>query len=190
MKLWLFRMIAEMDRRVTRRLNPVMNWYYRLKYQATGAPLRRLEQDLTTPEVIATWVQAHIEYKMDPVYGLLNNIQQPEVTLARGKGDCDDFSFLCLHFLQKAGYPTWLLTLFTQPMEQSHTVCVFAEAGTFHHISNWGLHRVSAPSIVAVAPTIHHTWLAGHLQTSDLKTVEVFSPATIEAAVARMEPLH
>lgn len=190
MKERLFHALAMTDRLITRLFNPLMNGYYRLKHRVTGSQLARLEDQLKTPDQIAAWVTNHIIYRMDPVHGLLNNIQQPAVTVARGAGDCDDSSYLCLHLLRRQGYRTWLLTLFTLPMEQSHSVCVFAEGDLFHHISNWGLRRVGAPSLAAVAGTVLSTWHSGHLQTPDLQTVAVFTPANVEVAAARLEPLQ
>ena len=53
--------------------------------------------DLNSPDEIAEWIQLNIKYKPDRI----SHWQQPEETLEKATGDCEDFSILFLFLCQE-----------------------------------------------------------------------------------------
>lgn len=77
------------------------------------------------PPGVARAVKARLQYLNDPLGGLLDYVAAPEVTWARGHGDCDDFSYLTAEVLRRAGVECWIATFVCWNVKDSHVVCLF-----------------------------------------------------------------
>jgi transglutaminase-like putative cysteine protease len=85
------------------------------------------------PEGIARAVAARVKYLNDPLGGMLDYVAAPEITWARRRGDCDDFSYLTAELLRRAGVAGWLATYLCWNVKRSHVVCLY------HHGRGFGV---------------------------------------------------
>jgi predicted transglutaminase-like cysteine proteinase len=78
---------------------------------------------INTPQSVHAWVTQQIKYKTD-VGG--DYWQIPEMTLARGKGDCEDMALLMRALLKVSHYQAyiWFLIIYDQVMRQQHAVLI------------------------------------------------------------------
>lgn len=72
-----------------------------------------------------------VKWTMDGLLHLYDSISYPETVWARKKDDCDGFAILASALLRKwnPDIKPVLLTAIIQPVQQSHTVCVFSLPG-------------------------------------------------------------
>jgi len=77
------------------------------------------------PAAVAAAITARVRYVNDPLGGLFDYVAAPEVTWARGRGDCDDFSYLAAEILRRAGVECWIATYVCWNVKDSHVVCLF-----------------------------------------------------------------
>ncbi len=80
---------------------------------------------------IARAVAARVTYVNDPLGGMLDYVAAPEVTWARRRGDCDDFSYLTAELLRRAGVAGWLATYVCWNVKHSHVVCLYHDSRNF-----------------------------------------------------------
>jgi hypothetical protein len=77
------------------------------------------------PPGVTAAIKSRVRYVNDPLGGLLDYVAAPEVTWARGRGDCDDFSYLAAEVLRRAGVECWIATYVCWNVKDSHVVCLF-----------------------------------------------------------------
>lgn len=93
------------------------------------------------PEGIARAVAARVTYVNDPLGGALDYVAAPEVTWARRRGDCDDFSYLTAELLRRAGVAGWLATYLCWNVRSSHVACLFYDGRGFGVIDQGHVRR-------------------------------------------------
>lgn len=69
---------------------------------------------------IFSWVQDNVRYQLDT--NNVETLQSPDVTIAEGSGDCDDFCIVLATLLECAGHPCRFVAL------------AFHEEGEFEHV--------------------------------------------------------
>lgn len=92
------------------------------------------------------WLQTNIEYRKDRQ---ADKWADPEETLQRRYGDCEDYAFLNEAVLRKVGYQPKVLAM--GGIEGTHAICVFVEDGYYSWIDNNKLKRTKAESILEFA---------------------------------------
>ncbi|UCH77297.1 MAG: hypothetical protein JSU81_06025 [Candidatus Coatesbacteria bacterium] len=102
------------------------------------------------PPAIATAVKTRVRYANDPFGGLLDYVAAPEVTWARGWGDCDDFSYLTAEVLRRAGVECWIATYVCWNVKDSHVVCLF-RLGERYALLDQGELRMDLASLAEAA---------------------------------------
>lgn len=88
---------------------------------------------LTTIEDYVNWLPANIRYQKD---GIRDEWADPQTTVNRGVGDCEDLAFLNQAVLKHLGYFALVLSVRTAT-GTDHAICVYLNGGTFQWIDNY-----------------------------------------------------
>ena len=101
-------------------------------------------QGIESPEDYSRWLKKNIEYKKDEG---ADTWSEPEETLVRKYGDCEDFAFLNKAFLRVMGYKPEVLAVRRGTTGGNHAICVFKSGGSYLWFDNAKLKRTSASSL-------------------------------------------
>lgn len=100
--------------------------------------------DMKSIDDYAKWLQKTVQYKKDDNADVWS---QPEETLARESGDCEDIAFLNETFLQVMGYKPKVMALLRRTSLKGHAICVFEENGRYLWFDNTTLKKTTATSM-------------------------------------------
>lgn len=92
----------------------------------------------STPQISRELAAMNFEWTQDPAGGLLDFIQHPWVTCARGKGDCDDWARLWSAVLKGHGQVEELVCV--SKSGSAHRMTVFTRNGRSTLLSNLSVH--------------------------------------------------
>lgn len=79
--------------------------------------------------------QNDFRWESDPLYGSVDYESYPEITLAKKKGDCDDYSRLAVELLQDNYQKVWKLYCFGKLFD-GHAVALFYNQNGWKVLSN------------------------------------------------------
>jgi hypothetical protein len=84
-----------------------------------------------------------ITWTGDGLLHLYDSISYPQTVWAKRKDDCDGFAVLAAELLRRwnANTRPLLLTAIVEPVQLSHTVCIFYHDGALHFFDNGNLRR-------------------------------------------------
>jgi len=92
----------------------------------------------TTPARVHDFMRVCFEYVLDADHhGVHEHWQLPEHTLARKRGDCEDWALFAREVLRRNGYEARILAAFT--IDDGHATCVVRERERWHTLCNQGL---------------------------------------------------
>lgn len=83
------------------------------------------------PGRIARRIRERVTYHPDPLGGVVDYVAAPPLTWDRGRGDCDDFSYLAADVLARAGNLAWIINYWCWDLRSSHTVAAFRDEGGY-----------------------------------------------------------
>jgi predicted transglutaminase-like cysteine proteinase len=109
------------------------------------------------------WLKKTIKYKSD---GTKDNWADPQETLRKKYGDCEDLAFLNAAFLHAVGFQTKVLGII-MGLGGNHAICVFKEKNYYSWIDNTELKRTQAESILQFTKYITSRY--GCLSVRELK---------------------
>jgi predicted transglutaminase-like cysteine proteinase len=94
----------------------------------------------------AYWLKSNIKYACDSTQDIWS---EPQETLNRGYGDCEDIAFLNQAFLQVLGYNSKVLALVGGLIKKNHAICVFRtrDDDTFFWFDNTSLKQAPVSSL-------------------------------------------
>lgn len=135
-------------------------------------------------EAINTYVNAHIAF-VDDVrqYGVADRWTAAADTLARGRGDCEDYALAKMAMLRKAGFAErnlYLVVLKDLVRRADHAVLVVRTAGRFVVLDNSSDRLVDSAEIRDYRPII--TFTAGQRFTHGYRRNAVPAPMVLAAA--------
>jgi hypothetical protein len=114
------------------------------------------KKDQLTPEQFAA-------YFKDFEFELLEEVQPPEIFLARRSGDCDDYATLAADILKEKGYTPKLVVVFMP--RDVHVVCYIPETKSYldYNLRNRNLRTVPSDGTLTdiaqkVAKSFNSTW--------------------------------
>ncbi|MFC1645989.1 transglutaminase domain-containing protein [Candidatus Omnitrophota bacterium] len=99
------------------------------------------EADISSVQDYSRWLKQNIEYKADEGPDIW---AQPEDTLTRKYGDCEDFAFLNALVMRIFGYKPKVIGMVGGLIAQDHAVCVFEKDGEFVMFDNATLKQTPA----------------------------------------------
>jgi predicted transglutaminase-like cysteine proteinase len=106
---------------------------------AVAASIRN-QDDISKIETVNSYVNARVRFVDDRVqFGVADRWQVPSETLARGRGDCEDFALAKRAMLRAAGVPDrdlYLVVLKDLSRRADHAVLVVRAAGRFLVLDN------------------------------------------------------
>jgi predicted transglutaminase-like cysteine proteinase len=106
---------------------------------AVAASIRN-QGDISKIETVNSYVNARVRFVDDRVqFGVADRWQVPSETLARGRGDCEDFALAKRAMLRAAGVPDrdlYLVVLKDLSRRADHAVLVVRAAGRFLVLDN------------------------------------------------------
>jgi hypothetical protein len=122
--------------------------------------------NIKTLDDYIVWLETNIKYKKDEGQ---DNWSEPQETLQKKYGDCEDFAFLNAAFLRVAGFQPKVLGVMRH-LGGNHAICVFKENGYYSWIDNNQLERTQAVSILQFAEYIFAKYGCASLRELKLKT--------------------
>ena len=111
------------------------------------------------------WLKNNVRYQND---ASADQWADPQETLLKKSGDCEDYTFLTMAVLRVLGYQPRFLAL--RRSEKTHAICIFQENGYFSWFDNTQLKRTKTTSLAEFSKYIaaHHTY--SHIYELDLAT--------------------
>ena len=106
------------------------------------------QNNIQTIEDYARWLQTNITYQKDPV----DQWAQPEETLKKKYGDCEDYALLNAEVLKVFGYKPRIFILAHRG--GNHAVCAFEKDGYFLWFDNNHLKESTAQDLKELARDI------------------------------------
>jgi hypothetical protein len=92
---------------------------------------------------VADLLYKTIKFRDDPLGGALDYIASPQITWARGFGDCDDVVEIWGNLLSEKRIKAYRLTILTLPICDSHVLCLFHDTEGWKLADNGGLYQQS-----------------------------------------------
>lgn len=100
---------------------------------------------IKTPEQLEEWLQDNCQYCSEKGIDIW---QTPNTTIARKKGDCEDFAILSYSILKKLGYEAKIFMLDNIEIGQSsHAICIYKEKDNYYFFSNQKLYKLQYKSV-------------------------------------------
>lgn len=106
------------------------------------------QNNIQTIEDYARWLQTNITYQKD----IIDQWAQPEETLAKKHGDCEDYALLNAEVLKVFGYKPRIFILARQG--GNHAICAFEKDGYFLWFDNNHLKKSAAQNLKELARDI------------------------------------
>jgi hypothetical protein len=121
--------------------NTILSFIYPRAYIGYRGFLRRL---LATPlGDVADLLYDSIKFRDDPLGGIWDYIACPQITWARGFGDCDDIAEIWGSLLAAKGIIAYRLTILTLPVRDSHVLCLFQDNEGWRLVDGGGIYEPS-----------------------------------------------
>lgn len=94
-----------------------------------------------TPEAFNGWLRSSFLYEADGI----DFSKNPLVFMYDQCGDCDDYAHLAARLLERHGYSTYILSVFSWEKREGHAVCIgTSPAGDTYSFGNWPLLKLSS----------------------------------------------
>lgn len=106
---------------------------------------------IDSPEFLATWVSARLDYEPDPLGGLLDIDRPWWMVWFRHKDDCDGWAELYKTMARAKGWKAYKLFVWAKPLKESHCVCIIKKDDFWYYFDNFGYHSEAHNNIDHIA---------------------------------------